>query len=278
MIAELWKCEGNEYHADAPASVSHTELDCFLEDPALYHGRYVTGIYPRETTPALEFGQVFHAVLLGQPLDDLFVLIPGDVLTANGQRRGKAWDAFCDEHSGKVLLKPSEYEPIRMMAESIVAHPKARALLESEGDVEQAVRWTCQETGLRLRCRPDKMTTEAIVDLKSAADVSPKSFSVSAYNFGYHRQASLYSDGIAALTGERFPFAFIAVRKTPPYTCEVFELSPDFVDLGRKENRDGLRRMKHCIDTGAWRQPTHGTIVELGMPTWAKYESAWSMS
>lgn len=276
--AELWNCDINEYHADGINSVSHSELDTFIEDPALYHGRYITGIYPREATKALEFGQVFHAVLLGQPLDDFFTLIPEDALNADGHRKGAAWKEFAAEHSGKVLLKDSEFQPIDEMYRKLLSHPAARQILESEGPAEQSIRWTDPETGLALRCRLDKLSDLCIADLKSAVSVEPRAFAAAAARYGYARQAAMYQDGVRALAGDEMAFVFIACKKTPAYTVETFTLSERFIELGRQQNRDALRRLAECRATGVWEHATHGQVCEIEPPAWLAYESEWQFA
>lgn len=358
--AQEWPCSIDEYHADGRNSVSHSELDLFIESPRLYHGRIITGEYPREETAALDFGQVFHDVVLGErvfdrenfnrgtiaiwepcespsPTDDKFMRadfvsdsgsrywfyengvvrmsdhwgevggcywafkgevagkpvcgvcswddffslqsftpIPRRVLNAQGHKKGSAWTEFADAHADEILLKEDEFETIVHMLDSIRIHGAARELLfDLKGKNEYSIRWKCQHTGIKRRARLDRVIPGLIIDLKSLADVSAKEFAAHAYRYGYHRQVAFYQDAILALRGRVLRFVFVCVQKTPPYTCEVYELDSEFVNLGGDENRDALRRLAGCRDSGVFQSPSHGTIVTLSAPTWALNERHW---
>jgi hypothetical protein len=61
-----WPCGAAEYHAETE-SVSRSQLEVFLESPELYHAMFVTGEVRKEATAAMDFGTVFHDVVLGPP-------------------------------------------------------------------------------------------------------------------------------------------------------------------------------------------------------------------
>ena len=61
--AERWQVSRDEYHADRDC-LSNSATSVFIENPALYHGRFITGEYPHESTKATEFGDVFHEIVL----------------------------------------------------------------------------------------------------------------------------------------------------------------------------------------------------------------------
>jgi len=58
--AQLWECTAAEYHADKEWLSRSSFLE-FVEDPALFAGRHLTGIIPpRESTGAMSLGTAFH--------------------------------------------------------------------------------------------------------------------------------------------------------------------------------------------------------------------------
>lgn len=271
-----WKCTSEEYHADSANSVSHSELECFAQSPRLYEGRYLTGEFPREESAALDLGTVLHAEILEDKRKH--EIIPESVLSASGARQGNAWKDFANANVGKILLKASEYEPVLRMRESIERHEAAnRILFKTPGEIEFSVRFDCPFTGIPRRARIDKLLGNVIVDLKSCRDASPRAFSRDAHNMGYHRQAAYYQDATEALLGERFAFIFIAIEKTPPFSCEVYELKEDFVALGRLDNERHLRRFAQCRESGIWLRERHGEIHELSAPAYAFSETEWEI-
>jgi len=289
--ASLWECTHDEYHADGPKSISHSELDTFIWSPKAYHKWYVTRESSKPKSAALDMGIVFHDAVLGVReglatdfdafLDQQteFTMIPACVMNAKGEKRGKPWLDFAKEHEGEILLKEQEVEPMCGWLEALVQHNKANILLYGIGvDNEHTIVWTDDATGLRLRCRLDRLVPEGfLVDVKTARSVQPRDFSKAAFDFGYHRQAAYYQDGVEELTGERLPFIFIAVEKTDPYCVECYALADEFVEQGRVENRVALEALKECRDKGVWESPTHGQITTLSAPSYARFADEWDI-
>lgn len=264
------------YHGDRH-SVSHSQAEDFLDHPALFHGRHVTGTIPRKTSPDLEFGSLFDAAVFDP---QSVVEIPPDALSASGAKAGGAWKQFAAEHAGKTLLKPEEYAPIKAMLESVYGHRKAREYLEAEGPVQQSVFWTDGDTGLRVRCRFDKAIhgKGLIADVKTARSAAPRDFAAAAWNYGYARQQDWYVDGATSKFNQSYRFVFIVVCKTPPYICECYDLDESFIALAQADNRRARRGIADGFSTGVWRSPTADTVVTLSPPTWAKYEKEWSVA
>lgn len=274
--SEHWPCSLEEYHSDAPGSVSHSELDTFIDSPNRYYRRYVTREYPGKPTNAMEIGQVFHDLMLNDRMTNGYMVIPKDVLASNGAKSGNKWKDFAEENSDKILLKAEEEKFLLSMGDAVFQHPAAATLFGGEGRDEYSIRWTDEATGIVCRCRPDRwhLGKNVLIDLKSCADVSAEGFAKACLRFGYHRQVAWYQDGIKALTGDLLPFVFVAVEKEPPYDCEVFELDQTFVDLGRIENRDALKRYAACSDSGVWRKEHHGKVLTISAPAWA-FRNEW---
>lgn len=291
-VARVWDCTHGEYHADGRNSVSHSELDVFIDSPEKYKAQYIDGLEISKPSKALNYGIVFHDMVLGDHLgpdaefdeylavQDQFVPVPDDVLNKDGHKKGANWKQFEAEHDGKILLLASEYEPMRMWFNAVRSHPKARLILfQSKGENEYTITWTCKETGVRRRCRMDRLIPGKLIgDLKTARDCSPQWFSRHAYEHGYHRQVAFYQDGTEALCGKRLSFVFIVVEKDPPYRCECFELDEQFVEQGRNENRRALHRLAECQKTGYWHSETYGKVIRIAAPSWARSAEQWLLS
>lgn len=274
---EVWNVSAEEYHADSANSVSRSELKDFGYSPALYFGRHVLGEYPREESPALDFGSALHGLALEG--DSGVVVIPEHVLSKNGARSGQAWKDFEAEHDGKILMKSHEFAPVEKMLAAIQRHALAANLIFGRpGQNEIGLRWYCKDTGIRRRARLDRLLDDgAIVDLKSTNDCRPAEFVKSIVKFGYHAQAAYYCDAIEAMTGERIPFVFVAVEKTAPYGCECFELDEEFLEMGRAENLRLLERLAECRKSGVWETSTHGQIVTVSPPNWLRFKDQYEM-
>lgn len=270
--AEHWPCTPAEYHADDQC-LSHSRLEDFIEDPALFEGRYITKRYPARESAAYEFGTLVHDALLQGGTSCVIVEIPADVLSSSGARSGSAWKQFAAEHAGKYLLKSHEIPPIREAVDAVWAHPKARAILDFKGGFnEYAIRWTDEETDIRCRALLDRFTPVFVGDLKTTVSTNKRQFAAQAYKCGYFRQAAMYLDAAHALTGNVLGFVFIAVRKDPPYSVETFIPDEDAIGLARTENREAMRAFAACCDSGVWKREGWGTLQPISCPKWAFFQ------
>jgi hypothetical protein len=81
--------------------------------------------------------------------------------------------------------------------------------------------------------------------------------------YRYHVQANHYLAGTGA---ERF--VFIAVEKSYPYACAVYELDVDAMLAGENARRRNLSVIADCLAISEW--PGYGnTIQPLSLPSWA---------
>jgi len=167
--ARIVKCPAAEYHARAEWSQSQfTTLPSSPED---FYGSYIAKEFVFKTTADMELGTNLHAVWLEK--QELLV-IPPSALTSNGQRRGKNWEGWKEDHPDNPGVLEKDTVKIRAMLHHGLDCPTVRSLMEAEGEVELSIVGVDQETGLPLRARLDKRAMAAsgryyIVDLKSTS-------------------------------------------------------------------------------------------------------------
>lgn len=276
MSAEVWTVPDDSYHADQANSISHSDLEVFRCSPRLYQGRFLTGEFKRESTKALEFGDIFHEIILAPQLTQRYCIIPSTVLNDQGHRKGKAWLDYQAANDGKYLFKDSEFLPAEKLIANIRARERAcQFLFDDPGQNEIAIRFDIPELGFIGRCKLDRLLERLIVDVKTTNDASPRAFAKTAFDRGYHRQAAWYQDAVEALRGERLPFVFIACEKVEPYSVRVYELSPEFLAIGAEENEADLRRFAEAKRLNVWDDENADTILELSPPGYAKFANQW---
>lgn len=276
-------------HDLAASSLSRSELTSFIDDPVGFYHKKVKGVDPGKDKDELRFGKVWHVMTLESK--ETYERVPASALTSNGQRRGNAWNEWHAEHGDWYLLD-KEYEKACRMRDAVLANPIYRDFCTEnrfipELEHEKTIVARHEPTNLNTRIRLD-VFSRTLCDLKSAANVKPDKFAVHALDYGYHQQAALYCDVVQALTGEQFqrPFAFIACKKTPPYTVEVYVMDEEFIDLGRRMNYRAFdlfaafwdmhtQRVAAGVDEAdneeAWKPATHGQAVRLMMPPRGMY-------
>lgn len=226
----------------------------------------------RPTTKTLNFGKAAHRFAFGAGED--YVVIAGSGSDENAWRTKADIDAVALARASNVTpIKPKDEPIIRGMAEALRAHPVAAALFDPDhGKAEVPLYWTDPATGVPLRCRldwlPDRESDYhrlVIPDYKTAESGHPEKFRKSAMDYGYHRQAAWYIDGVRALGMDDDPrFVFVVQEKNPPYLVSVVELGELSLNIGRNLNYEARRIYAECVQSGHW--PGYGdeiTQVEL---------------
>jgi hypothetical protein len=220
--------------------------------------------HPDEPTDAMQRGTVLHSLveeeLTGRPGTHV-------VLWDGGDRRGNAWKDFEKEHAGKIILKPSELQPIVAMRDALLAKPKTRDILEG-AVIEGSVFWKDPATGVDCKARIDAARELVLFDLKTAADASRDEFVRAVLRYGYHRQGAWYLEGATHATGRPYgAFGIMVVESKAPYEVTVFYLDDELLERGWQENRENLDLYAHCLETNSW--PGLPAESTLSLPRWA---------
>ena len=253
------------YHSDR-SSLSSSGARKLLPPscPAIFRWEQLHGRKPKAE---YDFGHAAHKFVLGEG-EEIAPIYADDWRTkAAKEQRDQA------RADGKVPLLKSAVDTAMEMANKVMAHPLAAALL-AEGTPELSGFHVDAESGVRLRFRPDWITElgsgrVVVADYKTTTSAHPSSFAKHAAEYGYHMQQAWYLDGLAALEiADDAVFLFIAQEKTPPYLVSVIELDAADVELGRRLNRHAIDLYGECTDSGEW--PGYGQhIHHVSLPSYA---------
>ena len=259
-----------EYHAH-PA-ISRSALNAIAQSPMHYWHRYLNPEARKpEPTPAMKFGTAVHMAVL-EPELFLETYAEAPSLPRTTKVGKEAWAAA--EADGKQLLTTAELSTIEEMHTRLWEHPAAAKALRAPGINEGSYITTCTDTGLEIKCRPDRLLESGwVVDLKTTQDASAKAFAKSTANFGYHVQAAFYMHTLRSLGANPKGFIIVAIEKSAPYAVQAFRLSEETIDYGHSEMTTQLRTLSRCKDLysvldAPW--PAYPeTVTELDLPTWA---------
>lgn len=255
----------SEYHQQP--ELSSTGARRLLESPAKFHWRQQSGV--EEHKDAYDFGHVLHALVLGVGREEL-VVEADDWRTKAAQAAKQQAYREC-----RVPILRKDWDRAQTMANAVHNHPIAAVLLDPErGSVEQSAFWTDPETGVRCRCRFDKLPPldgpgrVIAVDYKTASAADVRSFGKSAADYGYACQAAWYLDALRVLLGrDDAAFVFVVTEKEPPYLTNVIELDAYALTIGRERNRRARQLYVECCESGVW--PGYGPDVErASLPRW----------
>jgi hypothetical protein len=224
-----------DYHAHH--AISKSSLDRINRSIA----HYLAGLAQADKpTPAMTLGTAVHtAVLEPETLAERYIVRPEvDRRTKEGREAFSAWlDAHAEQISrGVSEIAQADLDTALACAEAVAKHPVASELLKGAA-IERSVFWTDEETGIECRCRPDAMTSEYIVDLKTTMDASIGAFTRSIAQRRYHVQEAFYLRGTKMKR-----FYFIAVETAPPHNVAVYELCMESSQRGHEQMREDLKR------------------------------------
>lgn len=260
------------YFADYSA-ISQSALKDFADRRRKYEAYYVTRTQDRpEPTDAMRKGTALHTALLEPDhFDELVVVYPASVLDKKGNCTTNASDDFYNKHTalGQCVLKQSQYDGVRLMAESI-----KRVLgqwLDLDGSKEKSIYWTDELTGLPLKMRLDWLVHSkqpVVFDFKSTTDASPNEFRHACERLGYGIQQAQYVDGVEQAIGCTPLFYFVAVENKFPYACSINEIDSSSVEQARMYRNRLLGELKDCIVSQDWSEPWEGKINSLTLRQW----------
>jgi hypothetical protein len=272
------KISDNTYHGD-PTSLSSSGARTLTEDcPAVFREKQDE---PQDPKPQYDFGHAAHKMVLGEG-QQLFVLDPAihgrtkDGTISQNPKACGAWKAADTKarEAGKLPIAKADIDKAQRMA-GLVHTNRLAAKLLSTGTPEVSGYWHDDETGVRLRFRPDWLTDPGpggrilCVDYKSAVSAKPSEFKKAAAKYGYHQQAAWYLDGLREVeVSDDAAFVFVVQCKTAPFLVSIVQLDPEAIELGRRLNRRAINVFAECTANNIW--PGYGDgIHTVNLPPWA---------
>lgn len=256
-----------EYHAPTD-ELSSTGAKLILQSPAKFKHQILDG--NRVISSGFDLGTAVHTKVLGTGIPA--AVCPPELLDKTGGMRtadARAWKA-AQVAAGIPVVTAAELSKVVAMAESVLAHPVARKLLERPGHPEVSI--FDEYLGVKRRGRIDYLPAEGgiAVDLKSAEDASNGGFARATAKYGYQIQRGQYLDILLRL-GRALDMLFIVVEKEAPYLVNVHRLSPEFADMGHTEALEAVDIYRRCIETNEWPgYPAEVNILEP--PVYSVYD------
>lgn len=220
--------------------IRFSNLKRMAQSPAHYRA----GLTARYDSPAMRLGRLVHAIALGTELPAVY----------DGERRGKAWAEFEEEHAGREIVTRAEWERGEPIAHAVLHDEVACSYLLRPGVVrERRIDWTYQ--GRAVQSTPDAvdLDTGLIVDLKTSQTSAPTRFSRLAIAAHYHAQLAFYRWAVAAVHGvDTREHILIAVETSAPYAVTCHRLTPRAIEEGEKLCRAWLERLFVCESSDVW--------------------------
>jgi exodeoxyribonuclease VIII len=269
--------EADKYHADKGA-VSNSMLSDLADSPAhcfaLHHAPERPAIEP---TAAMKLGTLTHTALLEpEKVRTHYAVKPAGLNL--GSAEGRKWK---DAMVGLEIVTADDMAMVEAQRAAVMRDPLLASFFHA-GQSEVSVFWIDKATGLRCKCRPDRIQYTGpnrvrVLDLKTTADITLDAVSRSICAYGYHRQQMHYTRGLEAhgLTVEQFVFGF--VTKAYPFFAIPYELDDETQAQGGEEVAELMSLYASCHRSGNWPLTGGGPQI-VGLPRWARRETEIEVS
>ena len=224
-----------------------------------------------------DIGTAFHSMCLEPEKFDQSTLI-----SDFKGRNTKGFQSDITENPDKTVLTVEEYETLKFMHASAMAHPSFRSLINTESHRESSIIVKCPNFEVDLKIRPDiDIEGELIANLKTTANLDDwrvdlgKHWIHPLYKFGYGHGAAyeLYVSSI--FYGKDIDVCYFpVVQKTPSlgrYPVAVFRITKqELIEYGfwdemlnnLKEYADRLKRDDWlCLES--FTPPNFGESIEF---------------
>lgn len=267
----LFKGMSHDTYHNKHTEISNSGLKLIADkSPAHYYYDRLDPDRPqREMTDALRFGQAFHIMILEPEQFEKEVIVWSGA-PRNTKAGKEEYNEVLERLTGDmILLKQSEYDQAREMADRIMGLSVARDFLERDGDAEASLIWRHPDFEVDCKSRLDFVTEDGfIIDIKTARDADHHNFRKDAYNFKYYMQAHFYMKAYEVVYGEKAKgFCFIVSEKSAPYIPAVYYATEEELMLGEYDANKALEKYEQCLKSGSW-LGYPDRFEPLGLPPW----------
>lgn len=274
-----------QYHADKTA-LGSSSIKLALKSPnTFYYNHFVKKVTPEKE--AFRYGKIVHKALLESlKFQEMYVVEPEFVgYTADGRLSPRSREAkeqkamwYNTLPPDAIVVTEDERDQIITTIENIMRHEDAPLLLK-EGKPEIAGYFRDEETGLRLKIKPDFLSFDGsrLVDIKTSRDISSRRFGSLAYSYRYDFQLYHYATGVKAITGAWPETIWIlAIENMAPFECNVIHLPITQIEQAATEYRATLNKIRECIDNGKWPM-AHMQAEKIMVPNWFIFQQTEGM-
>lgn len=287
--------------------VSSSQLKHYLRSPKAFH---YTLDNPTAQTDAMKFGSLFHGLM------ECLAMHKGDYSMAHdkwiknvisflppvnektGLPYGATTKAYADAY--QQFLADNEKKTIASAQDVTLVIQMIQSLLNNCGttskQVKKLLKWAKEseasyfyedESGVKLKIRPDMLTSNKVVDWKTCNldSLDEDSIARQIIKYGYHISLSMYQYVLHEMTGKWYKPYLVFVSKTPPYDsvicdisnwCYYFTNDDDPIvgmGVGAQEFRRLLDLHTECVRINEWPGiestiKTGDKIMELSVPWW----------
>lgn len=229
-----------DYHANT-THMSATQIKEAHKSIKQWHW-YRTGKIEKPKGTHLDFGNAFELALLDKTgFSESVAIFPDHEILTDTLKQGdfktprntnyykdqvKVWQEL---NKGKYYIADKgeeSWETIQHMLASAYADKIIQGLIANT-EYQLSLFWTDEQTGLKLKTRPDicKRKKNVVVNVKTTVDGSPSAFSRELAKFDYPLQATVEIEGClqSGLMPSVDNYFWLVFEKVPPYNATIYE-------------------------------------------------------
>jgi len=259
-----------EYHANKDY-ISRSSIMDFDKSPYTYWAKHINPDRPkRDSTPQMILGSAFHTLMLEPHLfHEQYDILPPKVLLKDVGRT--TYDSFKRREeellkSSKIMLSDSENIKLGNMRMAVERNSSAMKLIEN-ARIENSFFWRDAHSGLNLKCRPDILHENMIVDLKTTSSASSRHFQREMVDYGYHVQFAMIRDAVEIVEERRINNCInIVIETTYPFNMAIYIIDEFALEEGHMKYKQICLDLKNAITENKWAD--YG-IQTIGLPKWA---------
>lgn len=249
LVDGLNDCSNSEYHADRKY-ISSSVLKTIYKSLDIYYNEYILGMKKEissSTQATFDLGSLVHSYILEPHL------VENDYNFFKGFRKaGPEYKEFLESaRHGKPIISSPQHHSAKELVEAYKRNKHAPSLI-SGGFSEQTICGTLH--GVPIKTRYDYINVDKgfISDVKTTAYPSDKeNFTQTVDGLMYHLSAALYCAMAEQYYGKPFDFYFIVLSKRDK-TCNVFKLSDEKMELGKRIVAEACAKYKKAKETNDW--------------------------
>lgn len=261
----------NEHYHRIKSHLSRSAIMDYDKSPYTYWAKHINPERPiKDATQAMKLGSAFHTMILEPNLfDEIYASCPPKVLLKHVGR--DAYLAFkakmADiENTSKIILTAEEFKVLCDMEIKLLTNKKAVELIQ-ESRIENSFFWRDPHSEMLLKCRPDILHENMIVDLKTCSDASPRAYQKEMVTYGYHVQGAMIRDGVEAIEGRKINTVInICVETKYPYNMGIYIIDEAAIDEGQIKYKNILLEIKHAIK---YNEFIDYGVQTISLPKWA---------
>lgn len=210
-----------------------------------------------DSTPATEWGELVHEVI-AYGLDRI-AAYPGKT------RAGKAYEAFCSEHPGKMVVCENHFAKLERIRDAIASNADVQQMTQT-GEREVSCYWDDPEYG-KCKARFDFIGAMYMIDWKTTGDITLRRFEKTAFDMGYHIKVSWYMRAARAAGRNPTP-CIVSIEADEPYDVVPYMIDEAAIEYGDEVCDRIVRKYLDCRASGVY-PGVHPGFAVLSIPTWA---------